>query len=452
MFSPKLYLDGFDWIANLLNYQCRLTPGRGNHFMLVLESETPFPEDAVRALLKRLDPLLPMLNGSIRRHLLHLAPYWQPGKPLPLVFTTEELLFPSDFPLAVERFANRPLPRGQALAVHALSQPKGRSALIFKFSHLLFDGRGAELLLEQLRHGKNPQTEEHPGLASPMLNEWEKQFSCGRQIQQRLLEIQKTGPTAVRHACDTASSAYRVISLTEEETDSLRQRSDRDAGPFMLTPYLLALTAKGYDRLIPHEQEEEHFLIPISIARDGDCGSPRSAGVNNVRIGWHHLEEQTFIAESRIWREVFPSVSGDVPAVIHQRHQKVMSSGKDKRAFHDHLRHARAGTHPCFSCIEGLHDIVVIRCIPVIRVCRIDRDASGCLECMFFNLMGSEVIAGIYLPDVDPFPDRASPVQTVEIFQRAGSNQKIFSRSERRIDVFIAEGIVVFDSFFVQPF
>lgn len=277
MFSPKLYLDGFDWIANLLNYQCRLTPGRGNHFMLVLESETPFPEDAVRALLKHLDPLLPMLNGSIRRHLLHLAPYWQPGKPLPLVFTTEELLFPSDFPLAVERFANRPLPRGQALAVHALSQPKGRSALIFKFSHLLFDGRGAELLLEQLRHGKNPQTEEHPGLASPMLNEWEKQFSCGRQIQQRLQEIQKTGPTAVRHACDTASSAYRVISLTEEETDSLRQRSDRDAGPFMLTPYLLALTAKGYDRLIPHEQEEEHFLIPMSIDMRGQDSIPRDA-------------------------------------------------------------------------------------------------------------------------------------------------------------------------------
>ena len=277
MFSPKLYLDGFDWIANLLNYQCRLTPGRGNHFMLVLESETPFPEEAVRALPDRLEPYLPMLNGSIRRHLLHLAPYWLPGKPEPIVFTTEDLLFPSDFPLAVERFANRPLPRGQALAVHALSQPKGRSALIFKFSHLLFDGRGAELLLKQLCHGKHDQTEDRPGLASPMLNEWEKQFSCGRQIQRRLLDIQKEGPTVVRHACDTAASAYRVIALTEEETDSLRQRSDRDAGPFMLTPYLLALTAEGYDKLMPRHAENELFLIPMSIDMRGQDSIPRDA-------------------------------------------------------------------------------------------------------------------------------------------------------------------------------
>lgn len=277
MFSPKLYLDGFDWIANLLNYQCRLTPGRGNHFMLVLESETPFPEEAVRALPDRLEPYLPMLNGSIRRHLLHLAPYWLPGKPEPIVFTTEDLLFPSDFPLAVERFANRPLPRGQALAVHALSQPKGRSALIFKFSHLLFDGRGAELLLKQLCHGKHDQTEDRPGLASPMLNEWEKQFSCGRQIQRRLLDIQKEGPTVVRHACDTAASAYRVIALTEEETDSLRQRSDRDAGPFMLTPYLLALTAEGYGKLMPRHAENELFLIPMSIDMRGQDSIPRDA-------------------------------------------------------------------------------------------------------------------------------------------------------------------------------
>ena len=277
MFSRKLYLDGFDWIAALLNYDCRLTPGRGNHFMLVLESEAPFPEDAVRTLLNKLDPLLPMLNGSIRRHLLHLAPYWRPGKPEAVVFTEEELLFPSDFPLAVERFANRPLPRGQALAVHAISRPKGRSALIFKFSHLLFDGRGAELLLELLRHGKTDPPEEHPGLASPMLNEWEKQFSCGRQIQHRLLEIQKEGPTAVRRACSTAAAAFRVLSLTEEETEALRRRSDRDAGPFMLTPYLLALTAKGYDRLIPHRTENEHFLIPMSIDMRGQDSIPRDA-------------------------------------------------------------------------------------------------------------------------------------------------------------------------------
>ena len=146
MFSRRIYLDGFDWIANLLNYQCRLTPGRGNHFLIVLKSKENFPKSAVHSLQKRLEPLLPLLNGSIRRHLLHLAPYWKPGKPEALAFTTEHLLFASDFPMVVEQYANRPLPRGQALAAHLIFHPEEGAALLFKFSHLLFDGRGAELL------------------------------------------------------------------------------------------------------------------------------------------------------------------------------------------------------------------------------------------------------------------------------------------------------------------
>lgn len=277
MFSRRIYLDGFDWIANLLNYQCRLTPGRGNHFLIVLKSKENFPKSAVHSLQKRLEPLLPLLNGSIRRHLLHLAPYWKPGKPEALAFTTEHLLFASDFPMAVEQYANRPLPRGQALAAHLIFHPEEGAALLFKFSHLLFDGRGAELLLESLRKGKFELPEEAPGLSSPMLNEWEKQFSCGRQIQNRLLEIRKEGPTAVRHACDTAASAFRVLSLTEEETDNLRRRSDRDAGPFMLTPYLLALTAGAVHHLLPPGGEKEQFLIPMSIDMRGQDTIPRDA-------------------------------------------------------------------------------------------------------------------------------------------------------------------------------
>lgn len=277
MFSKKLYLDGFDWIAALLNYQCRLTPGQGNHFMLVLESAEFFTENGIRTMLKQLDPLLPMLNGSIRRHLLHLAPYWKPGKLEPIPFTTEELLFKSDFPLSLEKFGNSPLPRNQALAVHLITHKKEGSALIFKFSHLLFDGRGAELLLESLRSGRHELFEQRPGLASPMLNEWEKQFSCGRQVQHRLQEIQKNGPTVSRQARDTAASAYRVISLTEAESDDLRRRADRDAGPFMLTPYLLSLTAKEYNRLIPEGKEEELFLIPMSIDMRGQDSIPQDA-------------------------------------------------------------------------------------------------------------------------------------------------------------------------------
>jgi len=277
MFSKKLYLDGFDWIAALLNYQSRLTPGQGNHFMLVLESAEFFTENGIRTMLKQLDPLLPMLNGSIRRHLLHLAPYWKPGKPEPIPFTTEELLFKSDFPLSLEKFGNSPLPRNQALAVHLITHKKEGSALIFKFSHLLFDGRGAELLLEALRNrtedlfGENP-----PGLPSPKLDEWDRQFSCGKQVQRRLIAIHREGKTISHGAAAASAAAFRIIPLSETETETLRARSDREAGPFMLTPYLLALTSAAYREQLA-KNEPGNILIPMSIDMRGQDEIPSDA-------------------------------------------------------------------------------------------------------------------------------------------------------------------------------
>lgn len=278
MSRKRIYLDGFDWVANLLNYQSRLTPGKGNHFMVVLETEQAFPTDIVSALLQsRLEKFLPLLNGSIRRHLLHLAPYWKPGPARPLSVTDEELLFTSDYSSALDRFGNAPLPDHQALALHIIRHKTG-SALLFKFSHLLFDGRGAELLLESFCPGGSELLAQEPGLDSPKLDEWEKQFSAGKQIQRRLIALRNAGPTSSRSACDTAASAYRVISLTEPETDALRRRSDTEAGPFMITPFLLALTASQYNAMLSrYDSRDGSILIPMSIDMRGQDGIPADA-------------------------------------------------------------------------------------------------------------------------------------------------------------------------------
>ena len=53
MNSKRIYLDGMDWAAYLLNWQSRLTPGQGNHFIIVLETEQEFPADVASALVQR---------------------------------------------------------------------------------------------------------------------------------------------------------------------------------------------------------------------------------------------------------------------------------------------------------------------------------------------------------------------------------------------------------------
>ncbi len=278
MSRKRIYLDGFDWIANLLNYQSRLTPGKGNHFMVVLETEQAFPADVASALIQsRLEKFLPLLNGSIRRHPLHLAPYWKPGAARSVSVTEEELLFTSDYSNALDRFGNTPLPDHQALTLHIIRHKTG-SALLFKFSHLLFDGRGAELLLESFCPGGSELLEQQIGLNSPKLDEWEKQFACGRQVQNRLISLNNAGKPAGRGACETSASAYRVISLTEEETDAFRRRSDSEAGPFMITPFLLALTALHYNKMLScYNTEDNSILIPMSIDMRGQDDIPSDA-------------------------------------------------------------------------------------------------------------------------------------------------------------------------------
>jgi len=276
MFGKKRYLDGFDWIANLLNYQCSQTPGQGNHFILALHSPGTFDEKNIRKFLHPLKPYETFLNGSIRRHLLHLAPWWKPGKPGEIPVTSEEILFKTDLPHAMERFANAPLPPHRALAVHSIRGKEG-SALLFKFSHLLFDGRGAELLLEALRNrtedlfGENP-----PGLPSPKLDEWDRQFSCGKQVQRRLIAIHREGKTISHGAAAASAAAFRIIPLSETETETLRARSDREAGPFMLTPYLLALTSAAYREQLAKD-EPGNILIPMSIDMRGQDEIPSDA-------------------------------------------------------------------------------------------------------------------------------------------------------------------------------
>ena len=97
MNSKRIYLDGMDWTAYLRNWQSRLTPGQGNHFIIVLETEQVFPADVASALVQsKLEKLFPLLNGSVRRDLL-LRPWWRPGSAHAVPVTAEQLLFTSDY-------------------------------------------------------------------------------------------------------------------------------------------------------------------------------------------------------------------------------------------------------------------------------------------------------------------------------------------------------------------
>ena len=274
MNSKRIYLDGMDWAAYLLNWQSRLTPGQGNHFIIVLETEQEFPADVASALVQsKLEKLFPLLNGSVRRDLL-LRPWWRPGSAHSVPVTAEQLLFTSDYSAALEHFCNTPLLPHCGLAVHVVRHKTG-SALLFKFSHTLFDARGAEQLLESFRPGGNERLDLPPRTFQPR-ESLEERLSARLQINSRMKQLRKEGTSIGKNAGESAGIAHRLISLTEEETDALRRRSDSEAGPFMIAPYLLTLSAAHYSNLFP-QKAGDFIRVPMILDMRGEAGIPEEA-------------------------------------------------------------------------------------------------------------------------------------------------------------------------------
>lgn len=59
----------------------------------------------------------------------------------------------------------------------------------------------------------------------------------------------------------------------EAETDALRRRSDSVAGPFMIAPYLLTLSAAHYSALFPQDAGE-FIRVPMILDMRGESGIP----------------------------------------------------------------------------------------------------------------------------------------------------------------------------------
>lgn len=245
----RIYLNSFDYMAGLLNHLCRLTPGRGNHFLVVLENREKFHAANIPHLTRLLAPCAALLSGRMRRHALNLAPYWEEkrrhGADSKIRITFESLGEHADFQDALNVFANAPLPPGDHLELK-LFEKSSVSYAVFKFSHQLFDGLGAEYLLRALSRSDESAIGETPFQRTPMLHDWTRQFHAGRQVNRKLLSIKRSGPLShpfTPHP--TAAARFRLLSWTPEESAGIASLSERKAGPFMLTAFLLSAAARS---------------------------------------------------------------------------------------------------------------------------------------------------------------------------------------------------------------
>ncbi|OGV43613.1 MAG: hypothetical protein A2X48_16520 [Lentisphaerae bacterium GWF2_49_21] len=293
----KHYLNGIDWVAAALNYQCRLTPARGNNFLIVLELGTPFSSAKTKRLQDACNDLPPLLNGRIRRA-WHLAPYWQSGPGPEVLFSECPAEDNSGVVPILQEFANEPLPNSTGIEIKLISC-KGSGYLIFKFSHLLFDGRGAELFLRAIDEGHSDLMAMHPGLPHPELNNWTKQFQAGKIVhRKRLAILEKYKIAALPSGHLTAMPArFRIIQLDSASSADIQKKSEREAGPFMFGIYLASIVCLCFDHFLNLRSSKGDMLLPMSV-------DLRGFGVPSNTVFFNQWSFSPLIAERDEHREL----------------------------------------------------------------------------------------------------------------------------------------------------
>ncbi|MDD5599621.1 MAG: hypothetical protein PHV82_16875 [Victivallaceae bacterium] len=266
----KYYLSGIDWIAQALNRQCRKTPSRNNGFVIAFELEGLIRGDELRKFLKGADAAAKLLTGRTARHKFHLAPYWKcSAGNLNIDVEFSECPPDKDVCLAAADFANRPFrSKYEHLAVRLLARGEN-SLLLFKFDHLLFDGGGGELFLAALNDAAQFR---EPDCTLPQLSKWSDKFESGRNVNRFLRDINAGGKRDfftfhAAHSGVSAANRFRTLHIPAAQAQAFFATGEEKLGPFMDTPFLLALIfgalaepATGRGAL-----DNDFILLPVTV-------------------------------------------------------------------------------------------------------------------------------------------------------------------------------------------
>ena len=249
----------------------------------VLEMERTPDLDKLRAAAVCVTQKYPILAGRLRRNWITWLPYWELPEPpsggLPLglwhgagaadvlpgsmeTTDTQELL---------QRILMEPLER-DGIAFKArldVVTLKGGACLVaFSWSHLLFDGKGAELLLTEI--GRLCEGQDAPYEAretpQPRVTFKEKLLKTKAAIN-RFKELALIGCHSLGGPRPRQGRGYyRNITLTPEDSARVNSRVDQMTGALFPIAFYVACTARAHDRVFRHRgMQPSGYVVSVPV-------------------------------------------------------------------------------------------------------------------------------------------------------------------------------------------
>jgi hypothetical protein len=245
--------------------------GQGRHTGLtILELAAGFDVAALRDAVRRFSLSHPLLHAKLCRTWFLGVPYWR----------TPKTLSPDAVPILEhsqdtdrDAFCQKLLASGgkHFFEIHILPGSE-KTTLLAKWSHLLFDGRGAELALQEIAHlAWNPGEPSKPvaswGMPFPPSPGVVARWAGTRAFVERHYEMKPSDFRSLGGPCLKAGApGFRVLAFSKEETALLRERAVRLTGGIFQMPYFFAAAARAHAAVFKIRGEAPaSFVSPVPV-------------------------------------------------------------------------------------------------------------------------------------------------------------------------------------------
>ena len=285
-------LTGADCFVLALSHMMRANGQQGlvgqTHVVM-----TEIPDNAALSQgARRLGDAYPLLNALVRRSPFTLLPNWwidpRDRRTLNVQFWHEAGTEPS-------QEGYRPTASAQCLAEDLLNSPieecggfrnlrldlvllkDGGSSLFLTWNHLLFDGKGAELLVGSLFDAVNGGT---PKPFPPVKTEkipLGAQFSESRPAVNRFFELMMNRYQSLSGKKPRSGRLrFRVVHFTSDESMLIRARAEKLSGLFPLSFYLASATRAHREVFLTRGEDPDHYVssIPVQLRRKWAGANP----------------------------------------------------------------------------------------------------------------------------------------------------------------------------------
>jgi len=246
----------------------------------------------VRAALEQLMQKFPLLAGRLRRDWKTWLPYWEvppaPARGLPLGLWRErgatgalvEATEIENTMELVQGILTEPLEQDGInfnARLDVVEKSDGGCLVALSWSHLLFDGKGAELLLAEI--GRLCDGVDLPGETKepvrPKLT-FQEQIKKTKAAVYRLEELGKIGvPSLAGPRPRRGRGFYHVITLSREDSTKLTERVAQMAGALFPMTFYVACTARAHDRVFKQRGREPRgyvVSVPVQTRKRGARG------------------------------------------------------------------------------------------------------------------------------------------------------------------------------------